>query len=83
VVRRWRLRRGTPPLGSVAPSPCASCCLHGSLQVWTERASLNIEALTLAILAAALQFGLRLGIASTLAVSAGAALTWSLIQTGV
>ena len=53
---------------------------YGPLQVWTpERASLNIEALTLAILAAALQFGLRLGIASTLAVSAGAALTWSLI----
>ena len=57
---------------------------YGPLQVWTpERASLNIEALTLAILAAALQFGLRLRIAGTLAVSAGAALTWSLIQSCV
>ena len=53
---------------------------HGPLQIWTpELASLNVEALTLAILAAALLFGLRLGIASTLAVSAGAALTWSLL----
>jgi uncharacterized protein YjeT (DUF2065 family) len=57
---------------------------YGPLQVWTpECASLNIVALTLAILAAALQFGLRLRIAGTLAVSAGAALTWSLIQSCV
>jgi len=57
---------------------------YGPLQIWTpELASLNIEALALAILAAAILFGLRLGIASTLAVSAGAALTWSLLQGGV
>ncbi len=57
---------------------------YGPLQIWTpEPASLNIEALALAILAAALLFGLRLGIAGTLAVSAGAALTWSLLQGAV
>ena len=57
---------------------------YGPLQIWTpELASLNIEALALAILAAALLFGLRLGIAGTLAVSAGAALTWSLLQGAV
>ena len=57
---------------------------YGPLQIWTpELASLNIEALALAIIAAALLFGLRVGIAGTLAVSAGAALTWSLLQGAV
>jgi len=57
---------------------------YGPLQIWTpELASLNIEALALAILAAALLFGLRHGIAGTLAISAGAALTWSLLQGAV
>jgi len=57
---------------------------YGPLQIWTpELATLNIEALALALLAAALLFGLRLGIAGTLAVSAGAALTWSLLQGAV
>jgi chromate transporter len=56
---------------------------YGALQIWTpELASLNIEALALAILAAALLFGLRVGIAGTLAVNAGAALAWSLLQAG-
>jgi chromate transporter len=51
---------------------------HGPLQIWTpELASLNVEALALACLAAVLLFGLRLGIATTLALSAGAALGWS------
>ncbi len=57
---------------------------HGPLQIWTpELASLNVEALTLAILAAALLFGLRLGIAGTLAISAAAALVWSLLTGAV
>ncbi len=57
---------------------------YGPLQIWTpEPASLNIEALAIAILAAALLFGLRLGIAGTLAVSAGAALAWSLLHGAV
>ena len=57
---------------------------HGPLQIWTpELASLNVEALALAILAAALLFGLRLGIAGTLALSAAAALVWSLLTGAV
>ncbi len=57
---------------------------HGPLQIWTpEPASLNIEAVALAALAAGLLFGLRLGIAGTLAISAGAALAWHLLQSAV
>lgn len=54
---------------------------HGPVRLWTpEWASLNVEALLLSVLAAALLFGLRLGILSTLTISAGAALAWSLVQ---
>ncbi len=57
---------------------------HGPVQIWTpEFASLNVEALSLACLAAALLFGLRLGIAGTLALSAAAALSWSLLQSAI
>ena len=53
---------------------------HGPLRIWTpEFATLNVEALALAALAAALLFGLRRGIATTLAFNAGAALVWSLL----
>ena len=51
---------------------------HGPVQLWTpDPASLNVEALILAILAAILLFGFHLGIVSTLAVAAAAALVWS------
>jgi chromate transporter len=54
---------------------------HGPLQLWTpDWATLNVEALLLAILAAALLFGLRLGILSTLGITAAIALAWSLVQ---
>jgi chromate transporter len=54
---------------------------HGPLQLWTpDWATLNVEALSLALLAAALLFGLRLGILGTLAIAASIALAWSLIQ---
>lgn len=54
---------------------------HGPVRLWTPvPASLNIEALSLSVLAAVLLFGLRLGIAGTLAVTAVAALAWSLVQ---
>jgi chromate transporter len=54
---------------------------HGPLRLWTpEFTSLNVEALSLSILAAALLFGLRLGIASTLALAAAASLAWWLVQ---
>ncbi len=54
---------------------------HGPVRLWTpEWASLNVEALALAALATALLFGVRLGILSTLAITAAAALAWSLIQ---
>jgi chromate transporter len=54
---------------------------HGPLRLWTpDFASLNVEALVLAILAASLLFGLRLGIVSTLALTAAASLAWSLVQ---
>jgi chromate transporter len=57
---------------------------HGPLQIWTpELASLNVEAVALAALAAALLFGLRLGIATTLALCAGAALGWSLLASAI
>jgi hypothetical protein len=51
------------------------------LRLWTpDLASLNVEALSLAILAGLLLFGLRFGIAGTLALTATAALAWSLAQ---
>ena len=54
---------------------------HGPLQLWKpDLASLNVEALLLSILAAALLLGFRLGIASTLALTAAVALAWSLAQ---
>jgi chromate transporter len=54
---------------------------HGPLLLWTpDPASLNGEAVLLAILAAALLFGVRLGILGTLAISAAAALAWSVIS---
>ncbi len=54
---------------------------YGPLQIWTpELASLNVEALALAVLAAALLFGLRLGIAETLTISAMASLVWWFVQ---
>jgi len=54
---------------------------HGPVLLWTpDLASLNIEALVLAVLAAVLLFGLRLGVLATLAITAAAALAWSLIQ---
>jgi hypothetical protein len=45
-----------------------------------DPASLNVEALMLAIPAALLLFGLRFGIVSTLALTAAASLAWSLVQ---
>jgi chromate transporter len=54
---------------------------HGPLLLWTpDFATLNVEALLLALLAAALLFGLRLGILSTLAITAAVALAWSVVQ---
>ncbi len=51
---------------------------HGPVQLWTpDLASLNVEALLLAILAAILLFGFHFGIVSTLAIAAAAALAWS------
>jgi chromate transporter len=51
---------------------------HGPLQLWTpDLATLNVEAVVLAILAAILLFGFRLGIAGTLAIAAAASLAWS------
>jgi chromate transporter len=50
----------------------------GPMRLWTpELASLNVEVLVLAILAAALLLGLRAGILATLATTAAAALVWS------
>jgi chromate transporter len=50
----------------------------GPVQLWTpDLATLNVEALVLAILAAILLFGLHIGIAGTLAIAAAAALAWS------
>jgi chromate transporter len=57
---------------------------HGPLRLWTpDLATLNVEAVALAALAAALLFGLRLGIATTLALCAGAALGWSLLASAI
>ena len=54
---------------------------HGLLLLWTpDVATLNVEALSLALLAGALLFGLRLGILSTMGLTAVAALAWSLVQ---
>ena len=50
----------------------------GPLQLWTpDLATLDVEALVLAILAAILLFGFHFGIASTLAIAAAASLAWS------
>jgi chromate transporter len=54
---------------------------HGPVLLWTpDVASLNTEALVLAVLAAALLFGLRLYVLATLAITAAAALAWCLIH---
>jgi hypothetical protein len=51
------------------------------LRLWTpDIASLEGEAVLLAILAAALLIVLRLGVAATLAVTAGASLAWSAVM---
>jgi chromate transporter len=50
----------------------------GPLQLWTpDIATLNVEAMALAILAAILLFGFHVGIAGTLAIAAAASLVWS------
>ena len=57
---------------------------HGPVQLWTpELASLNVEALLLSVLAAALLLRLHFSIASTLAITAAAALAWSLAATAM
>jgi chromate transporter len=54
---------------------------YGPVQLWTpELASLNLPALVLALLAAVLLFGTRLGILGTLGATAAAALAWTLVQ---
>lgn len=61
-----------------------SATWHGPLRLWTpDPASLNVEALMLAILAALLLFGLRFGIVSTLALTAAASLAWSFLQDAI
>ena len=50
----------------------------GPLQLWTpDLATLNVEAMVLAILAAILLFGFHVGIAGTLAIAAASSLAWS------
>ena len=50
----------------------------GPLQLWTpDLATLNVEAIVLAILAAILIFGFHVGIAGTLAIAAASSLAWS------
>jgi chromate transporter len=57
---------------------------HGPVQLWTpELASLNVEALLLSVLAATLLLRLHFSIASTLAITAAAALAWSLAATAM
>ena len=54
---------------------------HGPFRLWVpDLASFSVEAAALAVLAAALLLGLRLGIMTTLAVTAGIALAWSFAQ---
>jgi chromate transporter len=54
---------------------------HGPLRLWVpDLSTLNVEALALSLLAAALLFGLRLGIVSTLVLAAAASLAWSFIS---
>ncbi|MGV1015030.1 MAG: chromate transporter, partial [Methyloceanibacter sp.] len=56
---------------------------YGPLRLWLpDPGSLNVDATLLAILAAILLFGARLGIVGTLALTAGAALAWSLLASG-
>jgi chromate transporter len=51
---------------------------HGPLRVWVpDISTLDLEAVVLTMLAASLLLGLRLGIMSTLAAAAAAALAWS------
>jgi chromate transporter len=51
---------------------------HGPLRVWApDISTLNLEAVVLTLLAAALLLVLRLGIVSTLAITAAATLAWS------
>ena len=58
-----------------------SATRHGPLRPWTpDPASLNVEALMLAILAALLLFRLRFGIVSTLPLTAAASLAWWFLQ---
>jgi chromate transporter len=57
---------------------------YGPLQISTpEFATLNMEALALSVFAAALLFGLRRGITTTLALNAGVALIWSLFARAI
>ena len=50
----------------------------GPVQLWTpDLATLHVEALVLAILAAILLFGFHVGIAGTLAIAAASSLAWS------
>src|SRR5262249_23104758 len=59
----------------------ASATRHGPLRLWTpDPASLNVEVLMLAILAALLLFGLRFGIVSTLPLTTAASLAWWFLQ---
>ncbi len=56
---------------------------HGPLRLWTpDLGSLNVDAVLLAILAAILLLGIRLGIVGTLAITAAASLAWSLLASG-
>ncbi|HWM31654.1 MAG TPA: chromate efflux transporter [Methyloceanibacter sp.] len=56
---------------------------HGPLRLWTpDLGSLNVDAVLLAILAAILLLGIRLGIVGTLAITAVASLAWSLLANG-
>jgi chromate transporter len=57
---------------------------YGPLQIWTpEFATLNMEALALSAFAAALLFGLRRGITTTLALNAGVTLIWCLFARAI
>jgi chromate transporter len=54
---------------------------YGPLRLWApDFSTLNAEVLALAVLAAFLLFGLRLGIVGTLAVTAATALAWVSLQ---